>query len=411
MKLRDYQQRSVAWIEGNFGSGSQRILLVAPTGAGKTRMFLELCKRYRRCLALVPWRSLVNQTIGFAKVLGLDARPIRGSSIPDGGSLHVATVQTAIRRDLGQYDLVVIDEARGVVTSRWDPLIEQFSRSKILGCDATPERLDGSPLSRVFDELYESVTFAELVRRGYLVPLTIYGPDSPIDTSSIAWSSRSRDWSPSSAHKEIARRPIVGDAIDHWRRLAQGRRTFIYCCTRQHAREIAEEWTKAGIPTEAIDGTTGIRAREETLERLRSKQLQCVANVAILTEGIDFPELEAEVILRPTASRSLWLQIIGRSARTANGKKDAIILDHAGNTLRLGFPTDDHQWSLEGRKNPTPLELESSEPKAFRCRGCGRLIPAGEHCDVCGILAIEAVPETIPGNLRRLTETNRLISW
>lgn len=410
MNLWDHQRRSVAWIEGRFRSGVRRVLLVAPTGSGKTRTFLEIAKR-RKTLVLVPWAALVDQTVHFAAELGIDARVIRGSKNPSDGRVHVTTVQTAVKRDLGRYDLVVVDEARGVVTSRWEPLVDKYESALMLGCDATPHRLDGRALSEVFQDLYEATTVRELTAIGKLAPCTIYAPTTPVDVASMRWSAKKRDWSAKSAAKVMARRPIVGDAIEHWRRHGQGRKTFIYCCTREHAQEVAEAWCKAGIETKVMDGNTGRTARAALFEDLSAGRIKAIANIAVLTEGVDYPELACSVVLRPTASRVLWLQVLGRGLRVAPGKRDLVVLDHADNTRRHGFPDDDHDWTLEGRPNPTPKELAEQAPKAIRCPRCGALMKPGEPCAACGGAALAPSPSVIPGTLTKIERGLRLIGF
>ena len=173
--------------------------------------------------------------------------------------------------------------------------------------------------------------------------------------------------------------PVAASSIfenaDHW--------PFVgFCVSIQHATDTAAQFRAAGIHAVEVHGRMDGATRRSIIEDFRLGRLTGLLSVDLISEGFDVPGIHCGISLRPTASRGLWLQQLGRCLRIAPGKADAIILDHAGNALRHGLPTDDQAWTLEGRPkgkrttNPVALRIcpncfAASSGRSFTCRECG----------------------------------------
>jgi superfamily II DNA or RNA helicase len=141
---------------------------------------------------------------------------------------------------------------------------------------------------------------------------------------------------------------ITGDAVQHYKRLAYGKQFVAFCVSVEHAQHVAQQFTMAGVPAEAVDGKLPHEERKSKVDAFRRRAITGLVSCDLISEGFDVPGIEVGISLRPTASLGLWLQQAGRILRTHPGKDRAILLDHAGNTLRHGLPTDDREWSLDG---------------------------------------------------------------
>ena len=159
---------------------------------------------------------------------------------------------------------------------------------------------------------------------------------------------------------------LVGNIVEHWQKFTPAR-TVVYAVDVKHSINIRDRFRAAGIPALHIDGQTGITERAETLKSLRDGCTKVVCNVMVLTEGWDLPALDCAVIARPTASLALHLQMLGRIMRTAEGKASSLVLDHAGNVHRLGLPTQQIDYSLDGKVKPKTTGFKTCEKCGCVC--------------------------------------------
>jgi superfamily II DNA/RNA helicase len=175
-------------------------------------------------------------------------------------------------------------------------------------------------------------------------------------------------------------RSLTGDAVDHYRRKADGKPAIAYCVSVAHAKAVAEAFRDAGYRAVAVSGDSPAPERAAAIGGLETGTVQVLCAADLISEGLDVPRLECVILLRPTASLTLYLQQVGRALRVADDKDFAIILDHAGNTWRFGGGPDmERTWSLEGRpkggKKAAPLR---------QCPTCYRIHPPAPKCAECG---------------------------
>jgi superfamily II DNA or RNA helicase len=408
MQLRDYQTALIEKYERAKAAGHRRIILVLPTGAGKTVVASEIIRQsvanYQNVLVFSHRREITQQTsdklavnaIGHGIIqAGFSPRPLE--------SVQVASVQTLWQRgirtdamDLPPAKLLIIDEAHHCPASTYQQIIAAYPDATLLGLTATPCRGDGRGLGGIFETIVEGPQIAELIKLGFLVPTRCYAPVNP-DLGGIAV--QAGDWVASQLEARMDRPHLVGNIIENWHKFADGRRTIIFACGVGHSVHIRDEFLKSGVQCEHIDGATPKPERDASLARLASGEVKVVTNCMVLTEGLDIPAASCIVLARPTRKMGLYRQMIGRALRPAPGKTDAIIIDHSGAVIRHGFVEDPIEWTLEPDKLANKIQESRSsehfsEQRIVECSQCSALRTAGKPCPACGFLPV-APPKSI----------------
>jgi DNA repair protein RadD len=198
--------------------------------------------------------------------------------------------------------------------------------------------------------------------------------------------------------------PLVADVVDTWLRRAQNRPTFCFAVDRAHAKHLQAKFAEAGVSTGYIDAYTPINERTEIKRQFHSGGICVVCNVGCLTTGIDW-DVRCIVLARPTKSEILFVQIIGRGLRNAEGKEDCLILDHSDTHLRLGFVTDIHHDCLDDGRRRARSKASDRNRLPKECPRCAFLKPPGTRvCPVCGFKAEATTDiEVIDGELVEIT--------
>jgi len=280
---------------------------------------------------------------------------------------------------VGDPDIIVWDECHHAAASSWSTIMAAYPNAIHIGLSATPERLDGQGLDKYFDHIVRGPSVAWLIEQGYLSKYKIYAPN-PVSMEGAKTSMG--DYAKSETQKRMDKRSITGDAIGHYNKLCRGAQFIAFCSGVEHSKHVAEQFTLAGIPCLHVDGETPDAERAEAMHKFQSREVLGLSNVDLFGEGVDVPSLQAVILLRPTQSRGLHLQQIGRALRPAANKPYAVILDHAGNSLRLGLPDDEIDWTLEGR--PKCKGQAKQEVATKSCPVCFAVVrPAVAQCD-CG---------------------------
>ena len=387
ISLRPYQTAIVEDCRAAFRSGQTSTLVQLATGGGKTVlgsfMVAGSSKRGLVCWWLVHRRELLAQASKTFYGMGIEHGFIAGGRSSDlSQRVQVGSVQTVARRlhDLPPPDLIVFDEAHHTGAAQWQQIYAAFPDAKKIGLTATPWRLDGVGLGRWFETMVQGPTVADLIEAGSLSRYRLFAPSS-IDTSAIgvAMGDFKRD-----ELADLMDKPsITGDAVQHYLRLARGKRAVAFAVSIEHSRHIAAQFQMAGVPAEHVDGSMATEVRDAAVARFVSGETLILSNAELFGEGFDVPAIEAAILLRPTKSLSLFLQQVGRALRPCEGKADAIILDHAGNSLQHGLPDDDREWSLEDRKKSRKKGQQSEVP-VRQCPKCFRVFAPAPKCPQCG---------------------------
>jgi DNA repair protein RadD len=371
MLLRPYQSAALESVQGVYRSGRKRVLLVAPTGAGKSAMMRYMLERTSKRTLILCHRAELLEMI--ADSLTVPHGIIEGSRRVPSEKVHVGMMQTVSRRlgDLPDYDWVISDEAHLAMCPTWRRILQHYSSAWHLGLSATPCRLDGQGLGAEYEQIVHGPSIRELTDRGYLSPCRVFAPATEGRDAKKAGG----DFSMSEAAEAVDRASITGDALAHYQRLAPGRQALAFCCNREHAEHVAQAFTAGGVPALNVDGSMPDRA--ERIAAFRAGKVRVLTNVELLTTGFDFPELGCGIFLRPTQSLALHMQIVGRYMRVADGKRDAILIDHVGNVLAHGMPDEEREWTLEGRAK------RSTAAPVVICPACYAAHRPGPRCPSC----------------------------
>jgi DNA repair protein RadD len=393
MDLRPYQVETIEQARARIREGAKRVLLIVPTGGGKTVIASEIINsaqaRGSRVLFLAHRRELILQTCDKLNRFGVRHGVVMAGERP---ALHlpvqVASVQTLARRTdaLTRVDLIFLDEAHHVTTeNQYSDVLKRFPTAKVVGLTATPWRLDGKGLADVFDSHVIGATPRQLRELGFLTPVGGWEYEA-IDTSSARV--KGGDFVASDLHASATSRRVVGDIISEWLAHAAGKRTVLFATSIEQSQLMVAEFRKAGVPAEHVDGTMGSRERDALLGRLRSGETLVVCNCNVLTEGFDCPAIEVIVLARPTLSTSLALQMIGRGLRPSpeTGKTMCRVHDHAGVLAAHGHPYAERDYSpaitVKGNRKAADGATEG-RAGSRRCPSCKSVI-ACWPCDACG---------------------------
>lgn len=405
--LRPYQIQIVDEARTAFRAGQRTVLIQLATGGGKTVLGSFMVEgsssRGKVCWWLVHRRELLMQASRTFDGMGIPHGYIAGGRSTDPTMrVQIGSVQTVARRisRLPEPDLIVFDEAHHIGAAQWQLIFDAFPRAKIIGLTATPWRLDGKGLGQWFGTMVQGPTPAELMDSGSLSTYRLFAPSTP-DTSSVT--TAMGDFKTRDLACIMDKPSITGDAVDHYRQLANGRRAVAFACSIEHSRHVVADFRAAGISAEHVDGQMDHAERAAAIARFTSGQTLILSNADLLGEGFDVPAIEAAILLRPTQSLSLHLQQVGRALRPAPGKPEALILDHAGNSLRHGLPDDDREWTLDDREKRKRKDSENSI-SVKQCAECFRVYRPAPVCPNCGHespIASREV-ETKEGNLAEI---------
>jgi DNA repair protein RadD len=388
VQLRPYQSAAIEAVRKQLAAGKRRVVLVAPTGAGKTVMFSAMVARAvsngKRALILVHRRELVDQALDKLRAVGIDAGVIL-AGVPPRPELpvQVASVQTlgaarnGVRcRELPPADLVVVDEAHHAVSPTWLRLIKAYAAAIIIGVTATPWRTDKRGLADIFEAHVVAATVAELIANGSLSPYEAYAYDAPDlhDVPVVAG-----EFNQGALSLACNTSVLVGGIVREYLSYGRGRSALLFAVSIEHSLALVDELRAHGVPAEHVDGSTPKPERAAILRRLAAGETHVVSNVGCFTEGFDSPGVEICILARPTMSLSLHLQMCGRGLRPAPGKQRALLVDHGGNFLRHGLPDDERDYSLTA----TPKRVEEMHRCPLCCAVFGRLGDDGS-CPKCG---------------------------
>jgi superfamily II DNA or RNA helicase len=384
MQLRPYQQQLITAIRLQYQLGHRKVLAVLPTGAGKTVCFSHIAqsaaKKGNRVLIAVHRQELLDQA---CRSLPMPHGVIAANRAMDlSAAVQVASVQTLARRlhklPRDFFQLVIIDEAHHSNAGTWARTLEHFHQAHLLGVTATPIRLDGRGLGEHYQAMVEGPSAAWLTDNGYLASARVLAPPG-FDTTGLR--KRMGDFDTREAEHRIG--TIMGDCLSHYRKHLNGQTAIAFCCSVAHAEAVASLFQCNGIPAASIDGSMDAGTRRELLSDLGTGRIKLLTSCALIGEGVDVPSVGGCILLRPTASTSLHLQMIGRCLRPSPGKAAAVVLDHVGNTLRLGHHLEPREWTLDGErkrdrdKAPSvkvcPQCFAASMSAAQVCRECGHV--------------------------------------
>jgi len=362
MEPRDYQLKAVADCRHAYAQGARAVLLVLPTGGGKTvigsLVVAGALAKGKRVLWVACRRELVDQA---AERLPAPCGYIMAGRAPDPSApVQVASLDTVVSRELPPVDLVVYDEAHHAVAATSRSVLARLPRAALLGLTATPVRGDGAALGDVFNALVLGPSVRELTDAGHLVPVRVVRPGKRYGT-------------------------LSDEPVRAWQVLGEGRPGFAFHRTIRDSRAFAEQLSAQGVVAAHVDGETKLQVRQAAVEAFRAGEVECLSSVNIFTEGVDVPRASFCLLARGCDSAGLYMQMVGRVLRPHRGKHDALVVDLKGVSHSHGLPDDDRVWSLEGEQGV--VASSSDRIAARQCVPCGyywRPLEPNELCPRCG---------------------------
>jgi len=410
VELRDYQNVIVQDARIAMRRGCRRILITSPTGSGKTaltaHMIGEAARRGNTALFLVHRVELFDQTEATFTLAGIPYGVIAaGRDYVPGQAVYIGSIDTVRRRleRIPRPDMVVVDEAAHSPAKSWTQVVDAWQDAWRIGLTATPQRLSGEGFDGLFDELVLGPSTADLIAAGWLAPYRYYAPPG-VDPSGLHV--RAGDYVPAEAAALMDKPRITGDAITHYHQLAAGKRAIVFCASIQHSKNVAEQFSAAGISARHVDGITPADERRAVMEDFRAGRLHVLTNVNIFAEGVDVPGMEALILLSPTRSLSLHLQRCGRVLRPAPSKT-ALILDHVNAVQIHGLPDTPREWTLYGQAKQQRSAANDNVPPIRVCYKCYAAYRPAPECPYCGA-ASKLSPREIKQREGELSEIVRI---
>lgn len=345
MSLRPYQIAAVESVLAKWRKGAKRLLVQMATGTGKTVLFAELAKRCKGNVLIVNERQeLVEQTASrvaewTGSSVGIEMADRRDLSRGPRPRVVVASIQTLAKRftsvPFNWPTFIVIDEAHHAVAKSYRDVLDYFSDAYILGVTATPDRSDEIFLGQTFEELAFQYSIAHAIRDGWLAPIRQFAIKTTIDLSRVrttAGDLNAGDLEAVMLHEaalaQVAR-PIVSES--------EGKPGIVFGVSVRHAHDLAAALNSiSGSPNfaAALDGSHSRDERAAVLDAARRGDIKMLCNCALFTEGFDWPAIEVVAVARPTKSRALYAQMVGRGTRLSPGKKDVLVLDFTSNSKK-----------------------------------------------------------------------------
>lgn len=405
-QLRGYQANMIEGARAALRR-VKRVLIQAPTGAGKTVLasFMVgqttgrgqaawfICHRAE----LVEGTSKTFHKFGQAHGIIAAGHPMNLQQLA-----QVCSIQTLVNRlhTLKAPRLAIIDEAHHCGAENWAKVVKWLhdNGTLVVGLSATPQRLDGQGLDAHFDEMVMGPAVSWLIEQGFLAEYRVFAPPGA-DMTGVR--KQMGDFARGETEARVDKPKLLGDMIEHWKRHAMALRTVAFGVTVAHSQHIAEQFNAAGIPAAHLDGGTPKGERAQIIRDYADGRLRVITNVDLFGEGFDLSAIAQRDVTvdcviqgRPTQSLALHLQQVGRALRPQPGKV-AIILDHAGNTQRHGLPDDEREWTLEGRPKGRGAANDNAPPPPVICDGCFNAIrrPLPPACPHCGKRLLAEVKE------------------
>jgi DNA repair protein RadD len=374
-QLRPYQQSGVARVFDAWRAGARKVLMVLPTGGGKTTIFGSIAhgvvSANRRAVVVVHRRELATQAAKRFTEFGTDFGYMLPGELPKPyAPLQIATVQTLVRRTRPRADLVICDEAHLSTAKSWQTVIAAYPGARILGVTATPWRLSGKPLASLYDESVIVATPRELRDLGFLSPYVGFSYLTP-DLSEVK--TTGGDYNERESAEKMSQGVIVDNVVEQWGQHARELSTVVFAVTVEHSRQLTDRFKAAGVSAEHLDGLTPLEARKAILKRVESGQTRVLCNVGVAVEGLDVPRLKCCILARPTKSLARAIQMMGRVRRPWQGVT-ARIHDHAFNIRLHGLPDADRDYSLNAKPE--------KPPSLTTCEVCLALY-TGAQCPSC----------------------------
>ncbi|WP_272075853.1 DEAD/DEAH box helicase [Streptococcus dysgalactiae] len=360
MKLRDYQEELVSSVKQSILNGNRSIIVQSPPRSGKTVVMAHIAKGAT---------DKGNKVLFFShrKEINDQVKETFNRNGVNTDLLTIGTVGSLVRKleNLPPPEIILVDEAHHIKAKQYQKILNYFDKAYHLFFTGTPIRLDGSGFKDMADDLVVGKSIKWLQDQGNISKYRYYSLEL-IDKEKLKKSHG--DYTIKSIDESLDSWKMVnGDYVTHYEDLAKGKQAIVYASSVVKATEIATVFSERGYSSAVIHGSTPKGIRDKAMKDFRDGDLLIMVNVNLFTEGIDLPSVDVCIMLRPTTSLSLYLQFAMRALNPRDGK-EAILIDHVGNWKIHGFPNQDRNWTLEGKKKKSKDKDDS--PAARECPKC-----------------------------------------
>lgn len=343
-KLYDHQEEYLYQLKNDREAGIESALVVLPTGTGKTTVAIEDLREFYvkhsdfRALVLVPSLALVNQ---WEAVLSQNAALDTFTVV----KTYAKASREYYNHEKDFYDYIVIDEAHHGAAPVIRKILHHYKPKFLLGLTATDERLDEKKLEEVFGAYNTKLSLKEAIEKGILAPIRAYRLETNIDLSSVKFNGK--DYIFSQLEKSIkipSRNELIADVVKtYFCDRLKGKSGLVFCVSVAHAKEMAKIMRARGINAESIDGKD--KKRVEKIDKYMNKDIQFLCTCSLLTEGWDAPHTAVIIMARPTLSKVLYTQQLGRGTRKCEGKEALYVVDIVDNYGSYGSVSN-RPWSV-----------------------------------------------------------------
>ncbi|PSR79302.1 P-loop containing nucleoside triphosphate hydrolase protein [Coniella lustricola] len=362
VQLREYQKECIESVVSALSNGHKRVGISLATGGGKTVIFTQLIqhieprsKKATKTLILAHRRELVEQAARHcintypALSVEIDMANTKSSGVAD---ITVASVASLQREDrLEKYDprnfkLILVDEAHHIVASGYMKVLKHFGLDQkrpdsphLVGVSATFSRFDGLKLGAAIDEIVYHKDYVDMIDEKWLSGVLFTTVKSTADITQVRKMSGGGDFVSSELSKAVNTDQVNEVTVRSWLAKAPERKsTLVFCVDLNHVAGLTAKYREHGLDARFVTGETPKIERGETLDAFKRGEFPVLLNCGVFTEGTDIPNIDCVVLARPTRSRNLLVQMIGRGMRLHAGKKDCHIIDMVS-SLETGIVT------------------------------------------------------------------------
>jgi ATP-dependent helicase IRC3 len=355
LTLRPYQTEALASVRDAYKAGKRRVLVSLPTGTGKTVVFAHFPSVFRmkkRLLVLAHREELLLQaedkfrSVSPELLVGIEQASVRA---PAGSHVVIASVATLARSpkrlaqlDPDDFSIIIVDEAHHAVAPSYRRILDHFGLFEkqperfLVGFTATPRRGDHQGLGDVFEEVCYARDMREMIGHGYLAPVAGWRIDTGLSLDQVQ--KRRGEFVESQLARVVNTPERNSLVIRASREFARGRRTIVFCVDVAHARDMQRAFSKAGIRAGAVWGELPREERQAVLKQFSVGEIDVITNCNLLTEGFDEPRVDCVIMARPTHSKLLYAQMLGRGTRLHPDKSDLVVLDVVDNSSTHHLP-------------------------------------------------------------------------
>ncbi len=356
--MRDYQGKACENVIQGF-KNAQKQLIVLPTGSGKTFIFWNIIKKMGlKTLILVHTKELLEQGLSTGKKFFPDIYCCSFKKRIKGCQVHINTIQSSVYpQNLSalkaeNYSLIIVDECHRSGSKSYRKIFDELNVSDkyLLGCTATPFRSDGQSIYEIFGYPEFTMTIQEMIKLGYLCDLEGYRVKTNCSMKGVR--KNKGDFQQNQLESVINVKNRNELIVKEYLKTSPNEKAIVFCISVNHANEIRNEFLARGIACQAVHGNMPDKERERYLKDFREGYIKILANCQLLTEGYDEPSITTLLMARPTCSRTLYIQMIGRGSRLFPTKKICKIIEFTDNT----FEAFDLASCLESNKRNLPME-------------------------------------------------------